>query len=65
LQRRRTRGGKVRVGRDGVERSRIHAWIPVQLERQLAHYCVEKDRDLGDVVADALTKLIARSRKRG
>lgn len=56
--------GKVRVGRDGVERSRVHAWIPVKLERQLAHYCVEHDRELGDVVAEALTKLLGRSSKR-
>jgi hypothetical protein len=54
----------VRVGRDGVERSRVHAWIPVKLERQLAHYCVEHDRELGEVVADALTKLLGRSSKR-
>jgi hypothetical protein len=56
--------GKIRVGRDGVERARVHAWIPVQLERQLAVYCAQQDRELGDVVADALAKLMGRSSKR-
>ena|SRR5438094_3889887 len=56
------RRGKIRVGRDGVERARVHAWIPVQLERQLAVYCAQQDRELGDVVADALTKLLGRER---
>lgn len=50
--------GTIRVGRDGVKRKRVHAWIPVDLDRRLAVYCAEKDQELGNVVAAALTKYL-------
>ena len=40
--------------RDGATLRRLHVRLPLELERQLKRYCVDRERAAGDVVVDAL-----------
>ncbi len=50
----------VHVRSDGTEESRIHVHVPLALGRNARMLAVEQDRDLRDVVADALEEYIRR-----
>lgn len=49
----------VQLRADGREVRRHTIYLEVPLAKALAHYCVEHDRDLSAVVADAVSRLIA------
>lgn len=45
--------------RDGATLRRLHVRLPLELERQLKRYCVDRERAAGDVVVDALRAYLA------
>lgn len=45
--------------RDGATLRRLHVRLPLDLERQLKRYCVDRERAAGDVVVDALRAYLA------
>ncbi|MCU1276609.1 MAG: hypothetical protein JWM53_155 [bacterium] len=45
--------------RDGATLRRLHVRLPLELERQLKRYCVDRERAAGDVVVDALRVYLA------
>lgn len=46
---------------DGREVRRHTIYLPVPLAKTLAHYCVEHDKDLSSVVAEAVSQLVERT----
>lgn len=48
---------------NGVPSVHINPWIPVELKRRLAIYLAAHDRELGQVVTDALERYLGRSKK--
>lgn len=55
--------GKIRIGADGKERDRVHAWVLVETKRKLAIYCASHSREMGEVVDDALTEYMRTHKK--
>ena len=43
---------------DGRKVRRHTIYLPVPLAKTLAHYCVEHDKDLSAVVAEAVSRLV-------
>ena len=44
--------------RDGEQLRRLHVRVPAELERRLKLYCVENEISAGDLIVEALTKLL-------
>lgn len=53
------RSRAIQLRADGREVRRHTIYLPILLAKSLAHYCVEHDKDLSTVVAEAVSKLVA------
>lgn len=47
---------------DGREVRRQTIYLPVAMAKQLAHYCVEQDKDISAVITEAVSLLLETGR---